>query len=138
MPRRSRRTRLQRGGMTATERWALTVGDDVGMPAGEEYPFATNEQARACWRKHRDVLMSEAYPGAAPCGLWAHEPESFVSAEAIRALRLNAEALHHGANEFDGMARAARRNGRGDLAEEFEQRAVRVRAVLAEMESTHA
>ena len=137
MPRRARRTRL-RGGLSPAERWALTVGTDVGMPAREEYPFTTEEQARACWRRHRDTLMSEAQPGHAPCGLWAHEPESFVSEEAIRALRLNAQALSHGANEIDGMVRAARKSNRPDHAEQFEQRVERVRKLIAEIESTNA
>jgi hypothetical protein len=132
MPRRSRRTRLQRGRMTQAERWTLWHEQDVGMPAGEEYPFASEAEARACWRRNRQTLMAEVRPGHVPCGLWMHEPESFVSAEAVRALRLDQESLHHGANEFDGMASFHRRNGRIDLAQEFERRGERVRAVLAE------
>ena len=136
--RRQRRTRLQRGGLTPAERWALTRAQDVGMPAGEPYPFEDEAAARACWRKYRNTLMSETYPGHVPSGLWEYEPESFVSLEAIRALRLDRDSLHHGANEFDGAARAARRNGRPEVAEEFEQRAQRVRAVRAEMETANA
>jgi hypothetical protein len=131
MPRKNRRTRI-RGGMTQAERWALSLGYQLGMPGGEAWPFADEADAKACWRKNRAVLMAEMYPGHPPDGLWAHEPEAFVSLESIRNLRLDARSLNHISNEIDGEARAARRNGRPELAYEFEQRSKRVRAVLAE------
>jgi hypothetical protein len=121
--------------MTPAEHWALSYGDSVGMVGDEVFPFPSEEAGRACWKKHRNVLMAEAPAGTAPDGLWRYEPESFVSLQAIRALRLDRESLSHGRNEFDFMASAARRNGRPEVAEEFQQRAERVRQVIAEMEN---
>jgi hypothetical protein len=130
--RRQRRTRLKPGGMTPSERWALVFGDDVGMPRGEPWPFRNDEEALACWRRHRDVLMAERSPRCAPCGLWLYEPESFASLEAIRALRLDREALHRGRCEFESLASFHRRHGRIEQAEQFEERARRVREAIAE------
>jgi len=136
--RRQRRTRLQRGGLTPAERWALTREQDVGMPAGEPYPFKDEAAARACWRKNRTTLLAEALPGMVPCGLYLHEPESFASVETVRNLRLDRAALHHVANEFESLAACNRRNGRLQLAEEFEARARLVREVIEEMETENA
>jgi hypothetical protein len=120
--------------MTPAEHWALLYYEDIGMPAHEAYPFEDEAAARACWRRNRARLMSEMRPGHPPSVLWTLEPESFVSVEAVRALRLDRESLNRGAVEFQSIADSHRRHGRPELAEEFEARAACVRSVIAEME----
>jgi len=136
MPRKARRTRL-RGGITPAQHWALRYGLEL-LPARDPQPWATDDEARLLWRRHRDVLMAESLPGSLPMGLVRFELESFESAAAILALRLDRRALAKAIAEFESCAAWHARNGREQLAQEFQQRAERVRNVIAEMETTNA
>ncbi len=131
MPRRARRTRL-RGGLTPSQHWALTYGVEL-LPSNDPDPWATEEDARILWRRHRDQIMSEALPGCAPMGLFRHELESFASPAAILALRLDPQSLQKAVYEFEECTNWHRRNGREQLAREFEERAARVHLVLSQM-----
>jgi hypothetical protein len=110
----------------------LAYGEEL-LPSGVPAPFASEQEALAAWRKHRERLMSERHPNTCPMGLFRYELESFSSLESIRALRLDRGALDKGRCEFESCADWHRRNGRVELADEFDARAERMRQIIAEM-----
>ena len=131
MPRRPRRTRLKRGGLTPAERWALLYEPHVGMPWGESYPFADEAEARACWRRNRSELMLGSFSGHPP-PLWIFEPESFDSPAGVTALNVDIDGLRRCANELQSLGSWHRHSGRKELAEQFAQRAEIVLSVIVD------
>ncbi len=133
MPTLKRRRRKRISGLSASAHWALKYGVEL-LPSNDPDPWATDDEARILWRRHRETLMAEMLPGFPPIGLSRHELESFASPAAILALRLDAQSLRRGLYEFEECTNWHRRNGREQLAREFEERAAKVRLVLLEME----
>ena len=138
--RRQRRSRVRNGGLTLAQVWELTVPLNVPsclVPADGKV-FKNDQEARAAWRKHRGRFMAERHPGQVPAGLIDHEPESFASAETVRLLRLDNDALRHCATEFGCLASWHRRNGRVELAADLDRRKDVVKQVLSELEAATA
>lgn len=131
MPTIKRRRRKQILGLSASQHWALKYGDEM-LPVADPDPWPDEATARQCWRRHREILMSEMLPGHPPMGLLRYELESFESSAAILALHLDRQSLKIAVNEFESAASFHRRHGRDELAAEFERRAARVRQVIAE------
>jgi hypothetical protein len=67
MPEKRRKSK-SRDCLSLHERWSLTVGDYGDV-------FASDDERRAAWQRHRDELLAESRAGRRPAAWWDYDAE---------------------------------------------------------------